>query len=549
MLRKLCFALSFILCSGFLSAQIGSGTLKGTVTDQGSGEPLPFVNVIVRLNGNTVTAGQTDFDGKYSIKPIDPGGYDIEFSFVGYTSTKFTGVKVSSNKITFLDCKLSAGLELAEAVIVEYKEPLIDKDGGASGGTVTREEIDKMPGRSAGAIAQTVGGVSDTGSGISVRGARSNSTWYYIDGIKVRGSVALPKSAIEEISVITGGIPASIGDATGGVISLSLRSSSANYSGGLEVITSGIRSGDGAVGLDNYGYNLFEGFLSGPLLSKKDAEGNRLEPILGFFLSGNFSHQVDNRPTFGGVYRMKEDVQQDLLDSPLRQNIAADGSVNGALYNADFLTADSFEKVDTRQNVGSTSANLVAKIDVNTGKNTNLTIGGTGAFGQRDAFSYANMVMNYGNNLEVTDFDWRGYVKFSQRFAAAEDAEETTSSLSNVYYSVMVDYSQTYDRTWNRNHEDNFFRYGHVGYFDVGRKVDYELFDGEGGGDPNGPDRPHWFPRHRCLLYAFSVQPGPGSDQQPVLQPLRVRLRRRWPLYQLVGRSKRKRTAERTISC
>lgn len=475
MLRKLCFALSLILCSGFISAQIGSGTLKGTVTDQESGEPLPFVNVIVRLNGNTVTAGQTDFDGKYSIKPIEPGSYEIEFTFVGYTPKKFTGVKVTSNKIAFLDAKLGAGLELAEAVVVEYKEPLIDKDGGASGGTVTREEIDKMPGRSAGAIAQTVGGVADTGNGISVRGARSNSTWYYIDGIKVRGSVALPKSAIEEIAVITGGIPASIGDATGGVINLSLRSSSANYSGGLEVITSGFRSGDGAVGLDAYGYNLVEGFLSGPLLSKKDEEGNRLEPILGFFLSGNYQNVVDSRPTFGGVYRMKEDVQQDLLDNPLRRNVAADGSVNGALYNADFLTADDFEKVDTRQNVGSTQANLVAKIDVNTGKNTNLTIGGTGAFSQRDAFSYGNMLMNYDNNLQVTEFDYRGYVKFSQRFSAPEDAEEVTSALQNVFYSVMVDYSQTYDRTWNKNHEDNFFRYGHVGTFDVSQVNSYEV--------------------------------------------------------------------------
>lgn len=471
----MCFALSLILCSGFISAQIGSGTLKGTVTDQESGEPLPFVNVIVRLNGNTVTAGQTDFDGKYSIKPIEPGSYEIEFTFVGYTPKKFTGVKVTSNKIAFLDAKLGAGLELAEAVVVEYKEPLIDKDGGASGGTVTREEIDKMPGRSAGAIAQTVGGVADTGNGISVRGARSNSTWYYIDGIKVRGSVALPKSAIEEIAVITGGIPASIGDATGGVINLSLRSSSANYSGGLEVITSGFRSGDGAVGLDAYGYNLVEGFLSGPLLSKKDEEGNRLEPILGFFLSGNYQNVVDSRPTFGGVYRMKEDVQQDLLDNPLRRNVAADGSVNGALYNADFLTADDFEKVDTRQNVGSTQANLVAKIDVNTGKNTNLTIGGTGAFSQRDAFSYDNMLMNYDNNLQVTEFDYRGYVKFSQRFAAPEDAEEATSALQNVFYSVMVDYSQTYDRTWNKNHEDNFFRYGHVGTFDVSQVNSYEV--------------------------------------------------------------------------
>jgi outer membrane receptor for ferrienterochelin and colicin len=67
------------------------------------------------------------------------------------------------------------------------------------------------------------------------------STWVYIDGIKVRGSSALPKSAIEEVSVITGGIPANIGDATGGVINVSLRNASAKYTGGVELITSGLK--------------------------------------------------------------------------------------------------------------------------------------------------------------------------------------------------------------------------------------------------------------------------------------------------------------------
>lgn len=491
MLRKLCIALSLVFLSTSLWAQIGSGTLKGTVTDGESGEPLPFVNVIVTLNGNTITAGQTDFDGKYSIKPIQPGSYAVEFTFVGYASKKVTGVKVNSNKITFLDQKLSAGVELAEAVVIEYKEPLIDRDGGASGGTVTREEIDKMPGRSANAIATTVGGVTETTDGeISVRGARTSDTWYYIDGIKVRGSVALPKSAIEEISVITGGVPASIGDATGGVINLSLRSSSRNYSGGIELITSGFGISDytddgrGAIGLDAYGYNLLEGFLSGPLLSKKDEEGNRLDPILGFFLSGNVQHQVDTRPTFGGMYHLKDEVRDEILENPLRLNIASDGSVNGALYNADFLVEDDFEVIKTRKNANQTNGNLVAKIDVNTGSNTNLTIGGTAAYNRNRGGSLntlnnlARNLMNSEENLERVEFDWRAYVKFSQRFGNEEEGEESTSALKNVFYSVMLDYTQEFDRTWNERHEDNFFRYGHVGYFDIGTTLNYEGIEG-----------------------------------------------------------------------
>lgn len=480
MFRKFYCALILAVLSAPVIAQVGAGTLKGTVTDSNTGELLPFVNVVVFLNGNQVTGGNTDFDGKYTIKPVDPGSYDVLFSYVGYASKQVSGVKITSNKITFLDQGLEAGIQLDEVTVVAYSTPLIDKDGGASGGTVSREDINKMPGRSATSIATTVAGVSDagTGGGISIRGARSNSTWVYIDGIKVRGSSALPKSAVEEISVITGGIPANIGDATGGVINISLRSSSSKYSGGIELISSGFRTGETARGLDRYGYNLVEGSLSGPLLFKKDENGEKERPLLGFFVSGNYTDIVDPRPTHGGVYRMKQDSRQELLDNPLRQNISDNGDINGALFNADFLDENDFEKVPTRLNVGATSANLVAKIDVNTTKNMSLTFGATGAYNKANAFSYGNMLMNWENNLEATSFDWRIYGKFSQRFSAEEDEETSqASTLRNVFYSVLVDYSKNNARTQDDTHKDDFFKYGHVGNFDVLRENSYTLND------------------------------------------------------------------------
>jgi hypothetical protein len=209
--------LGALLMSFSAVAQVGQGTLKGRVTDFDTKDALPFASVVLFLNGNQVAGTNTDFDGEYTIKPIQPGTYDVLFSFVGYQSKKVTGVKITANKIQFVNSELGAGVMMEEAEVVEYSVPLIDKDGGASGGTVSREDIDKLPGRSATSIASTVAGASTAGTdgGVSIRGARTSSTWYYIDGIKVRGSAALPKSAIEEVQVVTGGIPANIGDATG----------------------------------------------------------------------------------------------------------------------------------------------------------------------------------------------------------------------------------------------------------------------------------------------------------------------------------------------
>ena len=474
MIRFTTFIFAILLFASAGLAQVGSGTLKGKISDFDTGEPLPFASVVLFLNGNQVAGTNTNFDGEYTIKPISPGIYEVLLSFVGYQPKKITGVRINANKIHFVNAEISAGVMVQEAEVVEYAVPLIDKDGGASGGTVSREDIDKLPGRSATSIATTVAGASTagTGGGISIRGARSSSTWIYIDGIKVRGSSALPKSAIEEVQVVTGGIPANIGDATGGVINISLRSSSRNWFGGGEVITSGVPIGETAIGLDKFGYNLAEGVASGPILFRKDENGEKTDPLLGLFLAGNITYQKDPRPTFGGVYRITDAARDSLIANPLRQNISASGVINGALYNADFLSGDDFTKVDTRMNVGTTSANIVAKFDINTNETTTLTFGGTASGGRSNNFSYSGSLMNWDNNALSTSYDWRAYAKFSQRFV--NEQGENASNLSNVFYQIMVDYSQSYYNSQDANHRDDFFKYGHVGTFNVYNRNSYD---------------------------------------------------------------------------
>ena len=48
-------------------------------------------------------------------------------SFVGF-QPKITGVKITANKIQFVNAELSAGVMVDEAEVIEYTVPLIDKD-------------------------------------------------------------------------------------------------------------------------------------------------------------------------------------------------------------------------------------------------------------------------------------------------------------------------------------------------------------------------------------------------------------------------------------
>ena len=46
---------------------------------------------------------------------------------------------------------------------------------------------------------------------------------YVIDDIRVIGDFHLPMSAVAEVNVITGGIPAKYGDVTGGIVEIRTR--------------------------------------------------------------------------------------------------------------------------------------------------------------------------------------------------------------------------------------------------------------------------------------------------------------------------------------
>ena len=87
---------AFLLTATFAFAQ--TGTLKGVITDAMSGEPIPFANIVAEKNGNQIGGTTTNFDGEYTIKPLEPGTYTVKATFVGYGTVEITGVIISANK-------------------------------------------------------------------------------------------------------------------------------------------------------------------------------------------------------------------------------------------------------------------------------------------------------------------------------------------------------------------------------------------------------------------------------------------------------------------
>ncbi|GAB5417325.1 MAG: hypothetical protein Crog4KO_29070 [Crocinitomicaceae bacterium] len=129
-------------------------------------------------------------------------------------------------RMSVQSCCANRVMSINEVAVVAYKVPLIDKSGGVSAVSFSQEEIRNMPTRSAGSLATTVGGVQSfsDADGLHVRGARSDATNYYIDGVRVRSMPQIPQTSMSRVTVYTGGVPASYGDFTGGIISVESKS-------------------------------------------------------------------------------------------------------------------------------------------------------------------------------------------------------------------------------------------------------------------------------------------------------------------------------------
>lgn len=118
----------------------GSGTsLRGTITDDATGETIPMANVVVKSGQTIIQGGATDFDGNYVISPLGPGTYNIEISYIGYATQNITGVIISPSKSTQLNVELEEEGEILGEIQLSYEAPIIDPD--KTGTVYTREHF------------------------------------------------------------------------------------------------------------------------------------------------------------------------------------------------------------------------------------------------------------------------------------------------------------------------------------------------------------------------------------------------------------------------
>jgi hypothetical protein len=231
-----------------LLAQERYGELNGTVTDR-SAAVITSAKVIAtnKVTGR-IHETQSGPDGKFVIRDLDPGRYDVKFEASGFNATAYADMLIVTGKVLTLNSRLEVGGS-KETVIVTGENPLIDTTTTLVGQNVTKEEFDHLPKtRSFQSLANFTPSVNSGNvveGGLMVNGASGAENQYNVDGLSTTSLIeggSRQNAAFEildEVQVKTSGIEAQYGGALGGVISAVTRSGGDAFHGDIHYYLSG----------------------------------------------------------------------------------------------------------------------------------------------------------------------------------------------------------------------------------------------------------------------------------------------------------------------
>jgi Carboxypeptidase regulatory-like domain len=206
--RLLGLALVLPLMSlGTLSAQSGSSSIQGTVTDA-SGAVVPGAEVVLTNTSTAVVLkANTDGSGSYSFPSAPPGVYSLQVSKEGFASYKVSQFTVTVGQHAAENAALNIASSSA-TVVVEASglSNLLDTQSNDLGTVIGPQSVQQLPlngrnylqlgllsgatqptsGAANGSIAQT----GHPGMSINIAGNQPDYTMYVVNGLQTLGSRA-----------------------------------------------------------------------------------------------------------------------------------------------------------------------------------------------------------------------------------------------------------------------------------------------------------------------------------------------------------------------
>lgn len=243
------------ICAFVLSLPVFSqetGTILGTVTDPtGASVPNAKVTVTSAASGQSRTVG-SNTEGNFAVTNLNIGSYSVKVESAGFKSYEQSGIVLNVNATLRVNVALQIG-QSQESITVEANAIQVQSDTSEQSSMITSTQISNLDtnGRNPIQLATLVPGAASnlpdfnaptalsSNNDISFNGQRPQHNIWRIDGGEAydRGSgggmiVNPSPDAISEFRVMTSNYSAEFGSASGGTISMAIKSGTQAFHGG-----------------------------------------------------------------------------------------------------------------------------------------------------------------------------------------------------------------------------------------------------------------------------------------------------------------------------
>jgi hypothetical protein len=234
---------AFLICFS-LSAQINTGRILGTVTDQTGGVIAGAMVTVTNSQTGVARNLVADDAGEYNAPNLTPGTYTVRMTANGFQAFERQNILLEVGKDARIDAQLTPG-QISQTIEVSAAIPLLDSTSATITGNLNTATVVDLPlnGRNYQNLLQYRPGVTTRPGGgtltTSTNGLRPEDNNYYVEGLDVdepftgqsimnstlpSGDAAtfLPIDAIQEVNVETNA-PAEFGKRPGAVINTGIK--------------------------------------------------------------------------------------------------------------------------------------------------------------------------------------------------------------------------------------------------------------------------------------------------------------------------------------
>ncbi len=230
---KFSFCLIFLL--GTLGVVAQTGTIRGKIIEDATGEPFPFANVLIV---GTTTGTTSDFDGAFELQ-VETGTYQLEISFISFETITITDIEVEAGQVTLFDnIRIKEQSEMLAEIVVTAAQVrnteaallTIQKKSPNLLNGISAQTFRKIGDGDAAEAVKRVTGVSvEGGKYVYVRGLGDRYTKTMLNNVDIpgldpdRNSLQIdifPTNLIDNMFVLKSSVADMPADFTGGVVNI-----------------------------------------------------------------------------------------------------------------------------------------------------------------------------------------------------------------------------------------------------------------------------------------------------------------------------------------